>query len=91
MQGYPGQSFLLGFVEFDDQGKPYIRDQITTLFNRIEAEAQYRDLCMVVFVHGWKHNDAVTDTNLIQFLTATDGSLRVYVKRKAAPTGAAGT
>ena len=36
VQGYPSQSFLLGFVEFDDQGKPYIRHQITTLFNRIE-------------------------------------------------------
>ena len=25
----------MGFVEFDDQGKPYNRDQITTLFDRI--------------------------------------------------------
>ncbi|HEX4615159.1 MAG TPA: hypothetical protein VH230_04515, partial [Stellaceae bacterium] len=51
---HPDQSFLLGFVEFDDQGKPYNRDQITTLFDRIEMEAQYRDLCIIVFVHGWK-------------------------------------
>jgi hypothetical protein len=64
---YPDQSFLLGFVEFDDQGEPYIRDQISTLFNRIELEAKYRDLCVVIFVHGWKHNDAVTDTNVIKF------------------------
>src|SRR5205814_9888708 len=63
----PDQSFLLGFVEFDDQGKPYNRDQITTLFDRIEMEAQYRDLCLIVFVHGWKHNDAVSDSNVIQF------------------------
>jgi hypothetical protein len=67
VQGHPGQSFLLGYVEFDDQGKPYIRDQITTLFDRIAEEAKYRDPCIVVFVHGWKHNDAVTDTNVIQF------------------------
>jgi hypothetical protein len=64
---HPDQSFLLGFVEFDDQGKPYNRDQITTLFDRIEMEAQYRDLCIIVFVHGWKHNDAVSDSNVIQF------------------------
>ena len=64
---HPDQSFLLGFVEFDDQGKPYNRDQITTLFDRIEMEAQYRDLCIIVFVHGWKHNDAVRDSNVVQF------------------------
>ena len=67
LQNHPDQSFLLGFVEFDDQGRPYIRDQITMLFNRIELEAQYRDLCIVIFVHGWKHNDAVTDTNVVKF------------------------
>lgn len=64
---HPDQSFLLGFVEFDDQGKSYNRDQITTLFDRIEMEAQYRDLCLIVYVHGWKHNDAVSDSNVIQF------------------------
>ena len=64
---HPDQSFLLGFVEFDDQGRPYIRDQITTLFDRIRLEASYRDLCIIVFVHGWKHNAAATDTNVVQF------------------------
>ena len=39
---HPDQSFLLGFVEFDDQGKPYDRDQITTLFDRIEMEGAAR-------------------------------------------------
>ena len=67
LQNYPGRSFLLGFVEFDDQGKPYIRDQIPTLFNRIEQEARYQDLSIVIFVHGWKHNDAPTDTNVVAF------------------------
>jgi hypothetical protein len=67
LQNYSGRSFLLGFVEFDDQGKPYIRDQITTLFTPIEQEARYQDLSIVIFVHGWKHNDAPTDTNVIAF------------------------
>jgi hypothetical protein len=67
LQNYPGRSFLLGFVEVDDQGRPYIGDQIPTLFNRIEEEAQYQDLAIVIFVHGWKHNDAPTDTNVLAF------------------------
>lgn len=64
---HPDQSLLLGFVEFDDQGRPYVRDQITTLFDRIRLEAKYRDLCLIVFVHGWKHNAASADSNVIQF------------------------
>jgi hypothetical protein len=67
LQNYPGRSFLLGFVEVDDQGRPYIRDQIPTLFNRIEQETQYQDLSVIIFVHGWKHNDAPTDTNVLAF------------------------
>jgi hypothetical protein len=67
LQNYPGRSFLLGFVEVDDQGRPYIRDQIPTLFDRIEQEAQYQDLSIIIFVHGWKHNDAPTDTNVLAF------------------------
>src|SRR5215469_603836 len=64
---HPDQSFLLGFVEFDDQGKPYNRDQITTSFDRIEMEAQYRDLCIIVFVHGWKHIDGVVHSDTAAF------------------------
>ncbi len=67
LQNYPGRSFLLGFVEVDDQGRPYIRDQIPALFNRIEQEARYQDLSIVIFVHGWKHNDAPSDTNVLAF------------------------
>jgi hypothetical protein len=61
LRSHPGQSFLLGFVEVDDQGKPYIRDQIPALFGRIEEEARYRDLSIIIFVHGWKHNDRPTE------------------------------
>jgi hypothetical protein len=67
LQNDPGRSFLLGFVEVDDQGRPYIREQIPTLFDRIEQEAQYQDLSIIIFVHGWKHNDASSDTNVLAF------------------------
>jgi hypothetical protein len=26
------------------------------------AGAQYQDLSIIIFVHGWKHNDAPSDT-----------------------------
>ncbi len=64
---FPGRFFLLGFVEFDDQGKPYLRDQIDTLFNRIEEEARYKDLSIIIYVHGWKHNDMPGDSNVAAF------------------------
>ncbi len=64
---FPGRFFLLGFVEFDDQGKPYIRGQIDTLFSRIEEEARYKDLSIIVYVHGWKHNDMPGDSNVAAF------------------------
>jgi hypothetical protein len=64
---FPKNFFLLGFVEVDDQGKPYIRDQIDTLFSRIEEEARYKDLSIVIYVHGWKHNDDAGDTNVQAF------------------------
>ena len=64
---FPKQFFLLGFVEVDDQGKPYTRGQIDTLFNRIKEEARYKDLSIVVYVHGWKHNDTASDTNVQAF------------------------
>jgi len=64
---HSGGLFLIGFVEVDDQEKLYIRDQISTLFNRIEQEAQYQDLFIIIFVHGGKHSDAPTDTNFLAF------------------------
>jgi hypothetical protein len=64
---FPGRFFLLGFVEVDDQGKPYIRDQIDALFSRIEEEARYKDLSIIVYVHGWKHNDQASDSNVQAF------------------------
>ncbi|HUC71458.1 MAG TPA: hypothetical protein VMS01_09730, partial [Stellaceae bacterium] len=64
---FAGRFFLLGFVEFDDQGRPYIRGQIDTLFSRIEEEARYKDLSIIIYVHGWKHNDTAADTNVEAF------------------------
>jgi hypothetical protein len=78
-------SFLLGFVEFDDQGKPYIRDQIDLMFSRIELEARYRDLLIIVYVHGWKHNATVDDTNVQAFRTLLSHLAWLESQRYLAP------
>jgi hypothetical protein len=62
-------SYLLGFAEFDDQGKLYAPEQVTKLFELISEESKKQDLCIIVFVHGWKHNAATDDTNVNQFRT----------------------
>ena len=81
----PGQTYLLGFVEFDDQGAQLLPAQMTTLFARMEAEAATSDLCIVTFVHGWKHNADATDPNVQAFQTL----LASLAKTEAAhtPTG----
>ena len=58
------EEYLLGFVEFDDQGWFWDRQQMWKLVDRLAEEGAERDLLMVVFVHGWKHNAQVCDTNV---------------------------
>ena len=65
--GAPGQEYLLSFVEFDDQGAQLQPAQMAALFTRLEAESRLQDLCIVVFVHGWKHNAAADDTDVTAF------------------------
>jgi hypothetical protein len=68
------QNYILGFVEFDDQGIPYTRpsdgrNQMDALFDRMRVESVQRDLCIIIFVHGWKHNAAADDSNVNDFRT----------------------
>ncbi len=60
-------SYILSYVEFDDEGKTRDPGQETTLFNRMNVEAAKRDLCIIVFVHGWKHNARHDDENVQEF------------------------
>ncbi len=59
--------YLLGFVEFDDQGQLFDRNQFQQLEDRLILEAQTHNLIMVAFVHGWKHNARPGDENIRQF------------------------
>ena len=59
--------YLMGFVELDDQGWLWDRKQLYAVLDALAEEGARRDLLMVVFVHGWKHNASVCDTNVACF------------------------
>ena len=61
-------SYLLGFVEFDDQGWLWDRKQADTLIDRLVGkDALESGLIMVVYVHGWRHNASFADDNVVSF------------------------
>ncbi len=62
-----GDEYLLGFVEFDDQGWFWDRTQMERLIESLEAESEHGDLLMVVFTHGWKHNAHFCNPNVACF------------------------
>ena len=72
--------YILGFVEFDDQGAFWNRTQVMGklndtrgegLLDRLERlaedEAKYKGILMLVFVHGWHHNARHDDDNVRTF------------------------
>lgn len=61
------KDYLLGFVELDDQGWLWSRDQLKTVLDRLYAEDAKQGLLMLVFVHGWKHNASSGDSNVVMF------------------------
>lgn len=63
----PANSYLLGFIEFDDQGQLWDRKQMDSVISRIYEEAGLGDVLMVTFVHGWKHNASPGDDNIQTF------------------------
>jgi hypothetical protein len=81
--------YLLGFVEFDDQGWMWDRRQLTNVLERITEENHKQPLLMVVFAHGWKHNAGGNDENVRMFektleqLHGVEQKLSVKENRKA--------
>lgn len=62
-----GHHYLLGFIEFDDQGQLWDRRQMSDVVGKLAGEAGTKELLMVVFVHGWKHSAAPGDGNIKTF------------------------
>ena len=64
--------FTLAFVEFDDQGRFWNREQVDLLERTLEAENRRADtsgLVVVIFAHGWRHVPDVCDGNVVCFRT----------------------
>lgn len=69
--------YLLGFVEFDDQGTFWNREQAVgpplpgspkPLIERLEAGVEPgRAMHLIVFVHGWKHDASPKNENVKTF------------------------
>lgn len=59
----------LAFVEFDQNGMPYDPASIDDVIGKIAATAAQppQRLLLVVFIHGWNHNAAQSDGNVIAF------------------------
>ena len=62
-----GTNYLLGFIEFDDQGQLWSRMQMHSVLDKVRQEAASHEMLMVVFVHGWKHSAAPGDKNINTF------------------------
>lgn len=63
-----GAPYDLAFVEFDDQGLCYDREQMGAVTRRLDGMRMTRkDAIVLVFVHGWKHDARTDDDNLSSF------------------------
>lgn len=80
LEGAPDGAFKLAFVEFDDQGWFYryqenndrghgvaVASQMALLEKLLEEEGRSRDLIIVAYVHGWKHDAHVCDEDVCCF------------------------
>lgn len=64
----PGKEYLVGYVEFDDQGWFHNPHQKNDLLRRLrERHERGEQFLIVVFAHGWKHNALGDDENVGEF------------------------
>lgn len=59
--------YYLGFVEVDDQGVFFNRDQFQNLTCELSSYAKSSGVLISVFVHGWHHNAKPGDDNINNF------------------------
>ncbi len=61
-------AYQVGVVEFDDQGLRYARAQMDAVADVLDASMTgEKDVILVAFVHGWKHDARSDDDNLVAF------------------------
>lgn len=64
--------FTLAFVEFDDQGRFWSRDQVDLLERTLDEEnrrEEFSGIAVILFAHGWRHTPDVCDENVACFRT----------------------
>ncbi len=62
----------IGYFEFNEAGLPYDAALHAALLSKIEQQAALseqaeRPLLLIVFIHGWLHNAANDDSNVVSF------------------------
>ena len=65
----PGEEdeYLLGFVEYDDQGQLRDRKQMHAMLDESRNIAISNDVLLITFVHGWHHSAEPGDGNIKSF------------------------
>jgi hypothetical protein len=63
----PDQEYMLGFIEFDDQGQLWDRKQMELVRDQLAFASADSELLIVLFVHGWKHSAKPEDSNIQMF------------------------
>jgi hypothetical protein len=67
IERHENDGFLLGIVEFDDQGWFWSRGQLEQLLQEIRAVSRGSGALILLFAHGWEHNASVEDSHLACF------------------------
>ena len=65
----PSQSdeYYLSFIEFDDQGQLWDREQLHKVLDSYLPIAGTNDVLLVAYIHGWHHNADPEDDNIKEF------------------------
>ena len=59
--------YRLGFIEYDDQGQLWAREQQDSVLDRYLRLAGMQDVIVLTFIHGWHHSAEPGDTNVAEF------------------------
>lgn len=72
-------------IQADDQGSLWDTSQAQRILDRVEELSKQQNTLVVLFIHGWHHNAASDDPNLIDFrdaLTALDKEINTQKRRE---------
>ena len=64
---YDGDDYSLRIVQADDFGTFWDIDKPRNVLREVEKLANDQNVLVVVFIHGWHHNAAADDMNLLDF------------------------